>query len=97
MDYFKQAGRETLEGSFSSVSTPIFASKYSFFSIFRDLQDVHSFAPLHTQKFSKISTTKFDDFCANLAKLIIFESNSSFFEPILMKISQDFTKFKRNS
>ena len=33
-------------GPFSAVSTPIFASKYSFFSIFRDLQDVHSFAPL---------------------------------------------------
>ena len=27
VDYFKQAGRETLEGSFSAVSTPIFASK----------------------------------------------------------------------
>ena len=25
-------------GSFSAVSTPIFTSKYSFFSIFRDLQ-----------------------------------------------------------
>ena len=29
----------TLEGSFSAVSTPIFATNLSFFSIFRDLQD----------------------------------------------------------
>ena len=28
----------TLEGSLSPVSTPILASKYAFFSIFRDLQ-----------------------------------------------------------
>ena len=39
----------TLEGSFSAVSTPIFASKYAFFSIFRDLQDSHTFAPLESQ------------------------------------------------
>ena len=37
------------EGSFSAVSTPIFATRYSFFSIFRDLQDYHSFAPLRYQ------------------------------------------------
>ena len=30
---------QTLEGSFSAVSTPIFATKYSFCSIFRDLQN----------------------------------------------------------
>ena len=50
VDYFKQAGRETLEGSFSAVSTPIFASKYSFFRIFRDLSDSHPFVPLQIQK-----------------------------------------------
>ena len=44
-------------GPFSAVSTPIFGSKYqySFFCIFRDLQDVHSFAPLQFQQFSKFS------------------------------------------
>ena len=41
--------RETLEGSFSAVPTPIFATKYSFCSIFRDLQDWHSFAPLESK------------------------------------------------
>ena len=38
--------------SFSAVSAPIFASKYSFFSIFRDLQDLHTFAPLRAQNSS---------------------------------------------
>ena len=47
-----EGGRQaTLESSFSSVSTPNFASKYSFFSIFRDLSDPYSFAPLHIQNF----------------------------------------------
>ena len=41
-------------GPFSAVSTPILATKYSFCSIFRDLQDLHTFAPLQSQKFSKI-------------------------------------------
>ena len=40
---------ETLEGSFSAVSTPIFATKYTFCSIFRDLQDLHSFAPFFSE------------------------------------------------
>ena len=40
---------QTLEGSFSSVSKPIFATKASFFSIFRDLQDLQSFAPLESK------------------------------------------------
>ena len=38
---------QTLEGSFSAVSAPIFATKYSFCSIFRDLQDCK---PLHRSK-----------------------------------------------
>ncbi len=33
-----------------------------FFSIFRDLQYYHSFAPLQTKKFSKNSSTFFQDF-----------------------------------
>ena len=45
-----------LNGSFSAVSKPIFASKYSLESSWRDLQDLHSFAPLRPQQFSKISS-----------------------------------------
>ena len=40
------AGRER------AVSTPSFATKYSFCSIFRDLQNKHTFAPLQIQNFS---------------------------------------------
>ena len=47
--------RETLAGSFSSGSKPIFATKVSFFSIFRDLQDLHSFAPVETLFFFKLA------------------------------------------
>ena len=40
---------ETLGRSFSVVSNPIFAIKYSLYSIFQnDLQDLHTFAPLRT-------------------------------------------------
>ena len=44
---------QTLEGSFSSVSKPNFASKYSFFRISRDLQDLQTFAPFQIQKSSE--------------------------------------------
>ena len=43
---------QTLKGSFSAVWTATIARVGSFFSIFRDLQDYHSFAPLRPQKFS---------------------------------------------
>ena len=46
---------ETLEGSFSAVSTPIFATKASFFSIFRELHDLHTFAPLQSQNFQNFA------------------------------------------
>ena len=39
---------QILAGSFSAVSKRKFASKYAFGSIFQSLQDVHTFAPLHT-------------------------------------------------
>ena len=42
-----------LAGSFSAVSKRNFATKYAFDSIFQDLQDVHTFAPLRSQKFRK--------------------------------------------
>ena len=47
-----QPNYQTLEGPFSAVSSPIFATKYSFCSSFRDLQDLQSFAPLRSQNFS---------------------------------------------
>ena len=42
-----------LAGSFSAVSKRNFARKYAFDSICQALQDLHTFAPLQTQNFSK--------------------------------------------
>ena len=47
-----------LAGSFSVVSKRTFARKYAFDSIFQALQDVHTFATLQTQYFSKKSVSK---------------------------------------
>ena len=44
----------TFEGSFSAVWVATIATKYSFCSVFRDLQDLHSFAPLRIQKIRKL-------------------------------------------
>ena len=58
----RSAHQQTLEGSFSAVSTATIARNGAFFHIFRDLQDFHAFAPLRTQNFKKIH-----HFCQNLA------------------------------
>ena len=42
-----------LAGSFSAVSKRNFAGKYAFDGIFQALQDLHTFAPLQSQNFSK--------------------------------------------
>merc|ERR1711907_787520 len=42
---------KTFEGSFSALWVPTIARVGAFFHIFRDLQDLHFFAPLHTQIF----------------------------------------------
>ena len=63
---------ETLEGSFSSVSTATIARVGAFFRIFQDLQDLHSFAPLQTQNFSKISFEK-STFFARTRKFYFFK------------------------
>jgi len=47
--------KRTLRGSFSAVSKPKFATKYSLDSSWRDLQDLHAFAPLRPHYFSKNS------------------------------------------
>ena len=57
-------------GSFSAVSTPLIARVGAFFSIFRDLQDYHTFAPLRPQNFSKIST-KNNKFLANFLQIFL--------------------------
>ena len=51
-----------LAGSFSAVSKRNFARKYAFDSIFQALQDLHPFAPLQSQNFSKKSVWKRSNF-----------------------------------
>ena len=90
-----QPNDQTLEGSFSSVSKPIFATKYSFFSIFQDLQDSHTFAPLRIQNTRKNSSNFFEFLLEFLQKIIIFRQFSSNFGQILMIFSRDFAEHSR--
>ena len=89
----------TLEGSFSAVSKLIFASKYAFFSIkFFEIYMIHT--PLHRSKFKNLANfhqffPNFSDFFF-LQKYCIFRSKSSFFAPISMDFSRNFTNFFRN-
>ena len=78
-------------GPFSAVSKRIFATKYSFCSIFQDLQDEHTFAPLPTQfslDFRKI-LQNFGDFSGFCEISLKIDSNRMFFAEI-------FTEFRRN-
>ena len=62
-------GCQTSDSSFSVVWTATIASKDAFFCIFRDLQDLHSFAPLQSQilqifrKLFRENFRIFSDFC----------------------------------
>ena len=80
----------TLEGSFSAVSTPPIARVGSFFSIFRDQQYLHTFAPLQIQQ------NFVESFAENFIKFCNFRSNSSFFTPLLIKNHRNFTRFLLN-
>ena len=62
-------------GSFSSVSTPFFASKYSLESSWRHLQDVHTFAPLRSRNFSRKSSTFFREWINEFQIVSFFVSN----------------------
>ena len=69
---------QNIKGSLSASSKPIFAIKYSFCSIFRDLQELYTFAPLRSQNFSKKRVQ-------NLAKM---KWNERSFHFILAKIDE---------
>ena len=76
-----------LRSSFSSVSTATIARKDAFCSIFRDLQDLHSFAPLRYQFFSKnfVSFSFFPTFSRYFHFFVIFQQK-------MMNFAQNFTK-----
>ena len=82
--------KQTLRGSFSAVSKPNFASKYSLESSWRDLEDLHVFAPLRPQYFINFSSAFFAFFGKNLQKFVIFEFVSLIFAQILMKFCRNF-------
>ena len=76
----------TLEGSFSAVSTLLIARVGAFFQDFRDLQDLHSFAPLRNHRFTKISST----FCKILLKFHKISIRISVFRTDFHEISSEF-------
>jgi hypothetical protein len=77
----------TFDGPFSAVSTATIARVGAFFRIFRDLQDVHSFAPLQNQNFGKFRNfsrflwffSKFHRFSTQIwSKFLGFQRSSNF-------------------
>ena len=85
---------QTLEGSLSSVSKPMFATKYPFFSIFRDLQD-EEIAHLRTAPNSKSSQKIFKlfrIFCSNFCKHPYF---SAIFIEFRIDFDEHFSGFRR--
>ena len=92
-DLYKESG-QTSQCSFSSVSTPPIARVGAFFSIFRDLQDVHSFVPLRIQNLSK----NLLHFCRIFTEILqTFRQNLLNFNeisPEFHKICSDFAEMK---
>ena len=79
-------------GSFSAVSKPNFASKYSFCSIFQDLHNEHAFAPPTTQNLQT-----FAQFCKFLMTFPDFLKILLKFDEIVLFFGENFTEFRRNS
>ena len=79
-------------GSFSAVSKPNFASKYSFCSIFQDLHNEHAFAPPTTQNLQT-----FAQFCKFLMTFPDFLKILLKFDKIVLFFGENFTEFRRNS
>ena len=88
--------RQTLDGSFSSVSRPIFASKYSFFSIFRDLHDYPHGNPVFCY-FSRPLHSFLGEINAFFQYLNDYVSRTLFFccYKFVMDFSRNFRKLER--
>ena len=92
---------QTLRGSFSAVWTATIAPKYSCCWLFRDLQDLQSFAPLRSHNF-RIKCVTILAVLNNLFKIIhsnvaFFKSTLRFFFKILMNFCRHFTNMLRMS
>ena len=79
----------SFRSSFSAGSTPIFASKYAFFSIFQALQENHLLA----SKFAKFCKN-FTEFCKILRIFRNFQKKCKILKNFT-KISRNFAKFLR--
>ena len=82
----------SFRGSFSAGSTPIFASKHAFFSIFQDLQEYHLLA----SKFAKFLRS-LSEFCKHFGIFLENSKESDFFFKILQILHRIFTDFCRIS
>ena len=92
---YQQPDPHFSDGSFSAVSKPIFATKYSFCSIFRDLQDSQTFAPLqiqNLQNFCNFVLEKFGKFSRFLQIFLKSAEISSF----SLRISRKFVGIPGN-
>ena len=87
------ASCQTLEGSFSAVWTAAIARKDAFCSIFRDLQDLHSFPPLQSQilqifrDFFRENFRIFSDFCKILLNFCVISAKINKILTQICKIS----------
>ena len=82
------------DGPFSAVSKPNFATKYSFCSIFRDLQDSQTVAPLQIPNLQNFCNClqffgQFSRFC----KILLKFAKIDYFSP---RFSRNFTGIARN-
>ena len=85
-----------MRDSFSAVSKPNVASEYSLESSWRDLQDLHAFAPLSIQNFSQVSSNFFRNFT------VLFWKVHWFFQKSCLKftefhVSLEFQHFLRKT
>ena len=86
---------QTLGGSFSAVSKPPIARVGAFFSIFRDLQDSHAFAPRQNQNLSICSNFRtismiFQNFSKCWWNFGGFSTNFHRILPEFLQISRNF-------
>ena len=88
--YLHVKSPQTLRCSFSAVSTPIFASKDSSESSWRDLQDSHTFAPLRLQNFSQKSSNFFRKWIVKFSFFSIFWLNFAILKPNFDEILSEF-------
>ena len=93
-DLYAESG-QTLQSSFSAVSKPNFASKFSLETSRRDLHNALLCTVLQTQNFSQKSSTFFRDWILNFWFFHFSRQNLHFVLRFLMKFCPDFATNSR--